>query len=263
MKTVMKNKSIKTVLMAVAALFFLQLGRANAQQKAAKKTAKNIVLVHGAFADGAGWRAVYDILTKKNYHVSIVQNPLTSLADDVRATNSVLDKQVGDVVLVGHSWGGMVITEAGQHPKVASLVYVAAFAPEKGQSAGAIESIHPLSDAAGFTAPDKQGFVYFEPAKFHTGFANGLSQEESDFLCKSQGPIQGKCFDETVDYVAWKHKPSYGIVALEDEAISPITERDMYKRAGAQITEVKGGHLIFISHAEQVAKVIMDAADGK
>ena len=263
MKTVIKLPFIKSALLAVAALFFMQLGSAHAQGKAAKKPAKNIVIVHGAFADGSGWRAVYDILTRHNYNVSIVQNPLTSLADDVRSTNSVLDKQKGDVVLVGHSWGGMVITEAGVHPKVASLVYVAAFAPDKGESAGAIESIHPLTDAAGFTAPDKQGYVYFELAKFHSGFAGGLSQEESDFLCKSQAPIQGKCFDETVNQVAWKTKPSYGVVALEDEAISPITERDMYNRAGAKITEVKGSHLSFITHAEQVAQVIMDAAEGK
>lgn len=261
MKKILHLQLMKTVLLSVATMFCFLLARA--QRLGQKAPVKNIVLVHGAFADGSGWEKVYDILTSHHYNVSIVQNPLTSLEDDVNDTNSVLDRQDGPVVLVGHSWGGSVITEAGIHPKVASLVYVAAFAPDKGETAGSLEAEVPLTDDAGFTAPDKYGLVYFEPAKFHSGFAHDLSQEQSDFMCRSQAPIAGKCFDQTVDHVAWKIKPSYGIVATEDKAISPVTERKMYARAGARITEIKGNHVIFISQPAAVAKVIMEAAQGQ
>lgn len=263
MNKVILQQSLKAAFMILATVFFFQLATAHAQETITKPPVKNIVLVHGAFADGSGWEAVYDILTKHHYHVSIVQNPLTSLQDDVNATNSVLDQLDGPAVLVGHSWGGVVITEAGVHPNVASLVYVAAFAPDKGESAGSLESEVPLTGDAGFTTPDKYGLVYFEPAKFHSGFAHDLSQEQSDFMCRSQAPIAGKCFEATVDNIAWKTKPSYGIVATEDKAISPVTERKMYARAGAKVTEIKGNHVIFISQPEAVAKVIMEAAQGK
>lgn len=222
---------------------------------------RNIVLVHGAFADGSGWRPVYDILTKKGYHVSIVQNPLTSLKDDVEATNSAINSQKGSVILVGHSWGGTVITEAGVNPKVAGLVYVAAFAPDQGESAGRWVAAAPPSPEAGFTVPDQYGFVYFDPVKFHGGFAADLGQSQSDFMCASQVPIMGKCFEEPVQQVAWKTRPSYGIVATEDKALNPETERTMYKRAGAKIFEIKGSHVVFLSQPAAVAKVIMDAAE--
>ncbi|HEY4290899.1 MAG TPA: alpha/beta hydrolase [Puia sp.] len=225
-----------------------------------KPPVKNVVLVHGAFADGSGWKGVYNILTKKGYHVSIVQNPLTSLKDDVAATNSVIDAQDGPVVLVGHSWGGTVITEAGVNPKVVSLVYISAFVPDKGESAGKWVAAAPAAPEAGFTKPDQYGFVYFDPVKFHGGFAGDLSQAQSDFLCAAQIPIIGKCFEETVDQAAWKTKPSYGIVATEDKALAPATERTMYERAHATITEIKSSHLSFISHPDAVAKVIMAAA---
>jgi len=250
--------------LVVAALFVttqLLAGFKNANAQNAP--VKNIVLVHGAFADGSGWRAVYDILTKKGYHVSIVQNPLTSLQDDVNATNSLIDAQDGPVILVGHSWGGMVITEAGVHPKVSALVYVAAFVPDKGENAGKWASAAPPAPEAGFTEPDSFGFVYFDPAKFHGGFAADLSQAQSDFMSASQVPILGKCFEEPVEHVAWKTKPSYGIVPTEDKALHPDTERTMYKRANAKITEIKGSHVIFISQPEAVANVIMAAANGK
>ncbi|UAY57084.1 alpha/beta hydrolase [Arachidicoccus terrestris] len=264
MKSTVRLSYIKAMFLTFAAMFLIAVCRLDAQpsSRPGKKAVKNIVIVHGAFADGSGWRAVYDILVKNHYNVSIVQNPLTSLKDDVNSANSLIDRQNGPVVLVGHSWGGMVITEAGVNPKVASLVYVAAFAPDKGESAGGLEQEVPLTGDAGFTQPDKYGLVYFEPAKFHSGFARDLSREESDFLCRSQAPIAGKCFEETVGNVAWKDKPSYGIVATEDKAISPVTERRMYRRAGAKVVELKGNHVIFISQPEAVAKVIMAAATG-
>lgn len=229
----------------------------------AKAPVKNIVLVHGAFADGSGWKPVYDILTGKGYHVSIVQNPLTSLQDDVQAANSVINRQDGDVVLVGHSWGGTVITEAGVNPKVASLVYVAAFMPDEGENSGKWVAAAPAAPEAGFTAPDSAGYVYFEPSKFQKGFAGDLPRAQSDFLNASQVPIKGACFGEAVHHVAWKNKPSYGIVATEDKALNPGTERTMYQRAHAKITELKGSHLVFISQAEAVANVIIAAAENK
>jgi pimeloyl-ACP methyl ester carboxylesterase len=224
---------------------------------------KHIVLVHGAFADGSGWKPVYDILTRKGYHVSIVQNPLTSLKDDVNATNSVINAQDGQVVLVGHSWGGTVITEAGVNPKVASLVYVAAFMPDRGESTGKWVAAAPPAPEAGFTNPDAFGYVYFDHEKFHGGFAADLSEEQSAFMNASQVPIVGKSFEEPVQEAAWKTKPSFGIVATEDKALNPATERAMYKRANAKITEIKASHVVFISQPEAVAKVIIEAAGSK
>jgi pimeloyl-ACP methyl ester carboxylesterase len=254
--------SLKRVVMA-AVLVTVQLLTGFKSGNAQNIPVKNIVLVHGAFADGSGWKQVYDILTKKGYHVSIVQNPLTSLKDDVDAANSVINAQDGSVILVGHSWGGAVITAAGVNPKVAGLVYVAAFMPDKGETAGKWVSAAPQAPEAGFTKPDQFGFVYFDPAKFHGGFAGDLSKDQSDFLCASQVPIMGQCFEEPVEQVAWKTKPSYGIVATEDKALDPGTERTMYKRANAKITEIKGSHVIFISQPAAVARVIMAAADNK
>ncbi len=226
-------------------------------------TAKNIVIVHGAFADGSGFKEVYKILTKKGFNVTIVQNPLTSLKDDVDATLRALDKQDGPTILVGHSWAGTVITQAGVHPKVVGLVYIAAFVPDKGEATGPLASSLPAAPENGILPPDEKGFVYFDKTKFHAGFAADLSQEEADFMYASQVPIAVKCFTDVVEEAAWKTKPSYGIVATEDKAINPDIERNLYKRAGAKITEIKGNHVIFISQPAAVAKVIMDAAEGK
>jgi pimeloyl-ACP methyl ester carboxylesterase len=242
-----------------AALFLVNLNSIYAQSK----PVKNIVLVHGAFADGSGWKGVYDILTQKGYHVSIVQNPLTSLKADVDATNSVINAQDGPVILVGHSWGGAVITEAGVNAKVAALVYVAAFVPDSGESAGQWASAAAPSPEAGLTQPDQFGFVYFEPAKFHGGFSGDLSKAESDFLSASQVPIIATSFATPLEQAAWKSKPSYGIIPTGDNALSPVTERAMYTRAHAKITEIKGSHVIYISQPAAVAKVIITATEGK
>ncbi|MES2457875.1 MAG: alpha/beta hydrolase [Bacteroidota bacterium] len=259
MKTILKTSSgLKQILMigvfSLAALLFNSYS-VNAQQRI-----KNIVLVHGAFADGSSWKAIYDILSKKGFHVSIVQNPLSSLKDDVAATKSVLNMQDGPAILVGHSWGGAVISEAGVHTKVAGLVYVAAFAPDKGETAGQWIGAAPAAPEAGFTAADEFGLVYFEPSKFHGGFAADLSQVQSDFMATSQVPIKVHSFEEAIENVAWKTKPTYGIVATQDKALHPDTERKMYQRAGAKITEIKGSHVIFISKPQAVANVIIEAA---
>ena len=225
--------------------------------------AKNIVIVHGAFADGSGFKSVYNILTKKGYNVTIVQNPLTSLKDDVDATKRALDRQDGPTVLVGHSWGGTVITEAGMHSKVVALVYIAAFQPDKGENTGQWASSLPAAPENGILAPDASGVVYFDQKKFHAGFAADLSKSEADFMYASQGPIFVSCFTDPVQEAAWKVKRSYGIVATEDKAINPDIERNMYKRSNSNITEIKGSHVIFISKPDEVANVIVKAAEGK
>lgn len=261
MNTKLMNDRLKNRLVAAAVLLgsmFAFSSNANAQTQ----PIKNIVIVHGAFADGSGFKAVYKILTKKGYNVTVVQNPLTSLKDDVDATNRILDKQDGPTVLVGHSYGGTIITEAGANSKVVSLVYIAAFAPDKGENTLKWVMSAPPAPENGILPPDDKGFVYYDKAKFHAGFAGDLSKDEADFMFASQGPTAAQCFGAPVADAAWKTKPSYGIVATEDKSIVPDVERAMYKRAGAKVTEIKGSHVIFISQPEAVAKVIIDAANG-
>lgn len=221
---------------------------------------KNVVLVHGAFADGSGWKNVYTILTQKGYNVSIVQIPLTSLKDDVAATKVVLDRIEGPVVLVGHSWGGAVISEAGIDPKVKSLVYVAAFVPEVGESVGQLATSLPAAPENGVTAPDKNGYVFYDKTKFHSGFAGDISQVESDFMADSQVPIVAASFGATLEHAAWKSKPSFGVLSTQDKSLLPEIQRKMYKRANSIITEVKASHVVFISQPEEVSAVIVKAS---
>jgi len=221
---------------------------------------KNIVIVHGAFADGSGWEKVFKILKARGYNVTMVQNPLTSLEDDVAATERILDKQDGPVVLVGHSWGGAVITQAGMYSKVVSLVYVAAFVPEIGESALDLIKTAPPAPENGILPPDEKGFIWYDKAKYHAGFAADISKEKAEFMCASQGPIAVKCFLTPLTQAAWKTKPSFAIVATEDKSINPLIERTMYKRAGSIVTEIKGSHVIFMSDAKAVADVIEAAA---
>ncbi|WP_236675868.1 alpha/beta hydrolase [Chryseolinea lacunae] len=251
-----RKQTLLSALLAVV-LSFITLGMANAQTTGA---AKNIVIVHGAFADGSGWETVFKILTRRGYRVTMVQNPLTSLEDDVAATERALDKQEGPVVLVGHSWGGTVITQAGVSSKVKSLVYVAAFAPDAGESTLDLAKTASPSPENGILPPDDKGFIYYDKAKFRAGFAADVSQEKADYMYASQGPIAVKSFITPVTQAAWKTKPAFGIVATEDKSIAPDLERSMYKRIGAVVTEVKGSHVIFISKPEAVANVIEAAA---
>src|SRR5450432_3880811 len=256
-----KDRSLNKYLIAALIIFNSLLIRVN-PTAAQTPVVKNIVIVHGAFADGSGWKAVYTILEKKGYHVTIVQNPLSSLDDDVEATNRILDQQDGPVVLVGHSWAGVVITQAGVHPRVVSLVYVAAFEPDKGETANQWSGTQPKADAMRVTA-DKKGVVFFDRTTCHAGFCADLSQATADFMNASQQPIVGQCFGTPVTEAAWKDKPSYGIVATEDKAINPDIERNMYKRAHTKITEIKGSHAVFISNPEAVAQVIINASQKK
>jgi pimeloyl-ACP methyl ester carboxylesterase len=222
---------------------------------------KNVVLVHGAFADGSGWKAIYDILTKKGYNTTIVQNPLSSLEDDVAATNLKLDEQDGPVVLVGHSWGGAVITQAGIHSKVAALVYVAAFQPDKGESAFTWFSSMPALPENGVLPPDEKGYVYYSKEKYHAGFAADLPQNLTEFMYASQGAFAARCFITPLTEIAWRVKPSLGIVATEDKSIRPEIERKMYERSNTKFTEIRGSHAVYVSQPEAVAKVIIEAAE--
>ena len=221
---------------------------------------KNIVIVHGAFADGSGWENVYKILKSHGFTVTMVQNPLSSLEDDVSATERIVEKQDGPAILVGHSWGGAVITQAGSSQKVAGLVYVAAFVPEVGETVlDLIKTAAPDPDN-GILPPDAKGFVWYNKEKFHAGFAADVSTEKADFMYASHAPIAVKCFATPISSAAWKSKPSWAIVATEDKSISPVLERTMYKRAGATVTEIKGSHALYIAKAKEVADVIEAAA---
>jgi pimeloyl-ACP methyl ester carboxylesterase len=253
MKLINRRTRLSFVIASVLTLGFLNMN-ANAQ-------VKNIVLVHGAFADGSGWQGVYKVLTARGYNVSIVGNPNTGMPDDVVATKRVLARQDGPVILVGHSYGGAIITEAGNESNVAGLVYVAAFAPEAGETLGAILQVGS-HDANSGILPPEMGFVWYDAKKFHEGFCADLPAELAEFMCKAQVPIAASSFAYVFGAPAWKAKPVWYCVATEDRTIPPDTERSMAKRANAKITEIKGSHVIFISHPEKVADVIEAAAKG-
>lgn len=250
------TRSFRNILIAAAAITGLASA---AQAQTIPANVHNVVLVHGAFADGSGWRGVYDRLTAKGYKVSVVQNPLTSLADDVAATRRVLARQDGPTILVGHSYGGTVITEAGNDPKVAGLVYVAAFAPDAGESTGdQLADIPPPPTFVIDTQSD--GFGFINSAKFKAGFAADISDADAAFMRDSQVPIAMSAFGDKVTKAAWRVKPSSFIVATEDGAIDPKLLRKTAARIRAQTTEIKGSHVVFLSQPEAVAKVIDEAA---
>lgn len=220
---------------------------------------KNIVIVHGALADGSGWRTASDILVQRGFNVTIVQQPMTSLADDIAATNRVLDLQDGPTLLVGHSYGGMVITEAGHSPVVAGLVYVAAFQPDKGESLISLASSKP---AGGMNIREtKDGkYLYLDPAAFANDFAADLPKGDAAFLARSQVFASKEAFSAKAGEPAWKTKQSWSIVATEDRSINPDLEREMAKRAGSTVTEIKSSHAVFASQPEKVAELIDEAA---
>jgi len=222
---------------------------------------RNVVLVHGAFADGGGWRGVYDELTRRGYKVSVVQNPLTSFEDDVAATRRALARQDGPTILVGHSYGGSVITEAGVDPKVAGLVYVAAFAPEIGEST--LDQYAQVPAPPNFQ-PDVQadGFAFLKAQTFKAGFAGDTNDADAAFLRDSQVPVAMKALEAKVSQAAWKTRPSWYVVATEDGAIDPKLLRSTAKRIGARTTEVKGSHVVFLTQPKAVAAVIEQAAEG-
>ncbi|MFT3825986.1 MAG: alpha/beta hydrolase [Chitinophagaceae bacterium] len=221
---------------------------------------KNVVIVHGAFADASGWEPAYQLLKEKGFNVTLVQNPTTTLKADVDATNAALDRQDGPAVLVGHSWGGTVITEAGVHQKVHSLVYVAAFVPDAGESTLDLVQSAPILEVNGILPPDSKGLVYLDKEKFNATFATGQPKEKSDFMYDSQIPLTVTAFTDKVSVAAWKHKPAYALFPEDDGTVNPILEDKMYTRAGATVTKVTGGHTFFMNNPQDVVKVILAAA---
>ena len=219
---------------------------------------KNVVLVHGAFADGSGWEPVAQILMKDGYKVSVVQHPETSYADDQKYTKAAIDAMGGPVVLVGHSYGGSVITEAGNHPNVKALVYIAAFALDAGESCASIEEGLPQASKA--FKPDSNGNWWIEQEHFAADFAADIPKDQAQFMAISQVPISTDAFTHKVTNPAWKTKPTWYMVATEDRSINPEQERMMAKRAHATTVEVKSSHVAYMSHPKESAKLIEEAA---
>ena len=222
----------------------------------------SIVLVHGGFVDGSGWEDVYKILKKDGYDVSIVQNPTTSLADDVEATKRVIATQPGPVILVGHSYGGVVISEAGNDPKVKGLVYIAAFAPDKGESVQTLIA-NPVPGApVPPILPPQNGFLFLDRVKFTDAFAADVPPAEAAFMADSQVPWGVNALSSAVTEPAWKSKHSWYLVTTEDKMIPPPAQRQMAKRAGSTVAETKSSHAVFVSHPQAVIKLVEQAAKG-
>lgn len=219
---------------------------------------KNVVLVHGAFADGSGWRPIATILEHDGYNVYVVQEPLTSWDADLTATRSVLDR-AGPCVLVGHSWAGMIITEVGDRPSVRSLVYVAAFEPEVGETAGGLQERNPPAGGQS-VVPAGGGFLYVKPEAFAKDFAGGVPKATAHFMAISQVPIAADSFAAKVTVAAWSKKPSYAVIPQQDRQINPDLERFMAGRAKSETLELAGSHPIFLLHPKEIAAVIEKAA---
>ena len=220
----------------------------------------NIVLVHGGFVDGAGWEGVYRVLKQDGYNVSVVQNPTISLGDDVAVTKRVLAMQDGPVILVGHSYGGAVITEAGNDPKVAALVYIAAFAPDKGESVSTLIKDPPPGAPVPPILPPLDGYLLLDKAKFRASFAGDVDPEKASFMADSQVPWGVEALNGKISEPAWKSKPSWYLVTTDDKMIPPDAQRSMSKRAGSTVTEVKGSHAVYVSQPKPVAALIVQAA---
>ncbi|MGO0790397.1 alpha/beta hydrolase [Herbaspirillum seropedicae] len=248
--------NLKTALgaLAVAAAF-----SAAGPASAAPAEQASVVIVHGAFADGSDWAKVIPLLQAKGVKVTAVQNPLTSLADDVAAARRAIDNQPGKVVLVGHSWGGTVITEAGNHDKVASLVYVAAFAPDAGQATGDLGKDLPAPPGIAKLSVDKAGFASLPPAALAADFAQDVSAKQAAVMAATQGPIAMKAFGDKVETAAWKTRPSWYIVSTKDRMIQPALERAFAKQINAKTTELPASHVPQQSRPADVAKVILEA----
>jgi pimeloyl-ACP methyl ester carboxylesterase len=225
-------------------------------------TREAIVLVHGGFVDGSGWESVYQILKKDGYRVSIVQNPTTSLADDVAVTRRVIAEQQGPVVLVGHSYGGAVITEAGNDPHVKALVYITAFAPDRDESVGTLIKDPPPGAPVPPILPPQDGFLALDRAKFAASFAADVAPEKADFMANSQVPWGVAALNGVVSQPAWRSKPSWFLVATDDKMIPPPAQRQMASRAGSSVVEAKGSHAIYVSQPKTVAELIKKAVSG-
>jgi pimeloyl-ACP methyl ester carboxylesterase len=250
--------SAATILMAGAAF-----GASAQPAHAPKGAAHNIVLVHGAFVDQTSWKPVADILSKKGYNVTLVENPLTSLTADVDATKRALAKQNGKTVLVGHSWGGVVITQAGDEPKVSALVYVSAFAPDVGESLAALAKAGPPTEGGAAIHPDAKGNLYIDPKVFPSAVAADLPPNIAESLANSQMPLNHTAFEAPVDRAAWRHKPTFYVISTKDKVIAPEAQKMFAARMKARTTEVAGSHASLVVHAKEVAAVIEKAALAK
>jgi pimeloyl-ACP methyl ester carboxylesterase len=218
-----------------------------------------VVLVHGGFVDGSGWRDVYGLLKQDGYNVRIVQNPTVSLAGDVAATNYIVDAESAPVILVGHSYGGVVVTEAGNNPRVAGLVYIAAFAPDRGESVETLIADPPPGAPVPPILPPRDGFLLLDREKFHESFAADLSADEAAFMADSQLPWGVEALSGTISEPAWRSKPSWYLVATEDRMIPPPAQHSMSERAGSTVEEAAGSHSIYISQPAAVADLIRSA----
>jgi pimeloyl-ACP methyl ester carboxylesterase len=223
-------------------------------------SARNVVLVHGGFVDGSGWQGVYDLLKQDGYDVAVVQNPTLSLEGDVAATRRIVDAQDGPVVLVGHSYGGAVITEAGTDPNVVALVYIAAFAPDAGESVNTLIADPPPGAPVPPILPGKDGFLFLDREKFHDSFAGDLPAAQAAFMADSQVPWGGAALAGSITEPAWRVKPSWYLIATEDRMIPPPAQRAMSERAGSTVVEAAGSHSIYVSQPAAVAALIEQAA---
>jgi pimeloyl-ACP methyl ester carboxylesterase len=251
---------LKNALLAAAASVVIAATGTSTVSAQDNAAIKNIVLVHGGFVDGSGWKGVYDILTKDGYTVSIVQNPTTSLADDVAVTRRAIDQLDGPVVLVGHSYGGVVVSEAGTNEKVKSVVYIAAFAPDKGESVSSLIANPPEGASVPPILPPVDGFLFLDKTKFAASFAADVEPETAAFMAASQVPWGVAALTGAVTEPAWKVKPSFYLVAADDHMIPPPAQRLMAKRAGSTVTEVPGSHAVYVSNPQAVANLIEQAA---
>ena len=252
------NAFLKNTIAAAGIGLTLSAGAAPAAADPAAPT--TVVLVHGAFADGSAWNKVVPRLQAQGLKVVSVQNPLTSLADDVAATRRVLDAQTGPVVLVGHSWGGVVITEAGQHERVKSLVYVAAFAPAEGQSVTDLSKGYPAPEGFKHIVADKEGFLTLTPEGIAKHFAQDVPAAETNLMAVTQGPVNGAVFDAKTTTAAWKTHPSWFIVSKQDHMIQPAQEEAMAKAIGATVVSLPTSHVPQVSRPKEVADAIIAAA---
>jgi pimeloyl-ACP methyl ester carboxylesterase len=248
--------ALSVVALTLAAGSFIHAQPENTQN------VNNVVIVHGAFADGSGWQSVYRILSQKGYSVTVVQNPTNSLEDDVAATKRVIDAQDGPVILVGHSYGGAVISQAGSDSKVVGLVYIAAFALDNGESVGSWIKNWPTGVPVPPVLPPQDGFLLLDREKFPAVFAGDVKPDVAEFMASSQVPWGLAALNGVVTDAAWKTKPSWYLVTTNDHMIPPDTERFMAKRAGSKVVEIKASHAVFLSHPEAVASLIEQAASG-
>ncbi len=265
----MKNKAMaigvrtRSIYGALAIMtILLSIGENTMAQTKSTAVVKNIVLVHGGLVDGSGWEAVYNVLKKDGYTVTIVQNPTISLADDVAVTKRAIAAQNGPVILVGHSYGGAVITEAGNDPKVAGLVYIAAFALDKGESVSSLIKDPPPGAPVPPLLPPVGGFLLLDKGKFPASFAGDVCREKAEFMADSQVPWGVDALGGTISEAAWKAKPTWYLLTTEDRMLPPDAQRLMSKRAGATVVEVKSSHAVYVSHPQAVARIIEEAARG-